>query len=121
MGGADDLREGTGPVVGSGSPAVIRQQTARLSDQRIACTLVLDRALSPEETARFYRQPASGRPGPLDFFVEGRVVRFDCEREDEARWRLAFEIFFVKSFRDSRPHGTRDTRARAGFRKLHLG
>jgi len=123
MGGADDSRGGTGLVMGSREPVVIRQQAARLSDQRIACTLVLDRVLSPEETARFYRQPASGRPGPLDFFVEGRVVRFDCDREDEAKWRLAFEIFFVKSFRSSRPQGSREsgTRSRAGFRKLHLG
>jgi hypothetical protein len=79
--------------------------------------------LSPEETARFYRQVYDGRPAPLDFFVEGRVVRYECDRDDEARWRLAFEIYFVKTFRDAPSHSSREsgTRAQAGFRKLHLG
>jgi hypothetical protein len=105
---------------------VVRQKTGRLSDERVACTLVLDREFTPDEISRFYRQPCHERPGPLEFFMEGRVVRYECDRQDEARWRLAFEILLVKAFRESAPArstGDRTTgiRARAGFRKLHLG
>ena|SRR5450755_3817226 len=123
MGGTGDSQPATGSIAGSGRPAVVRQKTARQSDRRVACSLVLDRMLSPEETARFYRQVGDGCPAPLDFVVEGRVVRYECERDDEARWRLAFEIYFVKTFRDAPSHPPREsgTRARAGFRKLHLG
>ena len=62
-------------------------------------------------------------PGPRDFVFEGRVVRYDCMPEEEAKWRLAFEIFFVKAFRSVNRETFSDSgiRKRAGLRKLHLG
>jgi hypothetical protein len=64
-----------------------------------SCAIILARELSREEIARFYLVESSGRPAAMDFEVAGRVVAWECRREDEARWRLALEIFLVKSFR----------------------
>jgi hypothetical protein len=128
-----ETNRGTSDAVQSASPAVIRARETRLTGGRIIATLVFDRALTPDELARFYRQPANGKPIPLDFFIEGKSARYECEPADEPKWRLAFEIYFVKAFRVDAPkppasggpttRPTRDTgiRNRAGMRKLHLG
>jgi hypothetical protein len=122
-GGVDSPSTVSGAAGNVSHPAVVRQKTARLTQGRVAITLVFDRDLSAEEMGRFYRQTASDRPAPLDYFIEGRLARYECEPEDEAKWRLAFEIYFVKAFREPNPEKPRDTgiRARAGLRKLHLG
>lgn len=104
---------------------IVRQKETRLTGGRVACTLVFDRSFTPEELARFYQQPPGGNPGPLDFFIEGRVARYECEADQEPGWRLAFEIYFVKAFRPAPPANapSRDTgiRDRVGLRKLYLG
>jgi hypothetical protein len=66
---------------------------------RVSCALIFDREFSREEIARFYFVPSDQRPAAMDFDVAGRVIAWECRREDEARWRLALEIFLVKSFR----------------------
>jgi hypothetical protein len=88
---------------------------------------VFDREFTPEEMRQFYLLPTSDDPNPLAFTFEGRVVRYICPEADEPKWRLALEIYLVKTFRQTaevaKPHppGTRDTRTRLGLRKLHLG
>lgn len=68
----------------------------------VSCAVILGRELSRDEIARFYLVESSAeRPSALDFEVAGRVIAWECRREDEARWRLALEIFLVKSFRPS--------------------
>lgn len=127
MAGGENFRDAP-DAVESASPAVVRTRETRLTGGRIVSSLVFDRALTPDELARFYRQPANGRPVPLDFFIEGKNARYECEPADEPKWRLAFEIYLVKAFRvdGSKARTTksgRDTgiRNRAGMRKLHLG
>lgn len=99
----------------------MREKITRLTESRVSCALVLDREFSSEELTRFYRLPDTGRPTSLDFFIEGRVARYECDREDEAKWRLAFEIFLVKACRPPDPEKPRDLRERFGFRRLHVG
>jgi hypothetical protein len=127
MAGGESIR-GTSDAVNSALPAVVRTRETRLTGGHIVSSLVFDRALTPDELARFYRQPANGRPVPLDFFIEGKTARYECEPADEPKWRLAFEIYFVKAFRVDPPKpqpskSGRETgiRNRAGMRKLHLG
>lgn len=86
-------------------------------------TLVLDRDLETDELAKFYRVPAEGTPGPADFLIEGRVVRYECESDDAAKWRLALEVYLAKALRDlpPAPRWNSGVRERAGLRKLHLG
>jgi len=128
MAGVGEDNSGGTPGVPAGAPAVVRTRETRLTGGRIVASLVFDRALTPDELARFYRQPANGQPVPLDFFIEGKTARYECDPIDEPKWRLAFEIYLVKAFRvdpaKGRPSKTgRDTgiRNRAGLRKLHLG
>ena len=58
---------------------------------------------------------------------DGRVVRYVCPEADEPAWRLALEIFLVKTFRQTaelpKPSLApgRNTRTKLGLRKLHLG
>jgi hypothetical protein len=102
-------------------PQVLREKVSRLTGGRLACVLILDRELRGESLARFYSVANDGNPSPTDFHVEGRVVSYECSADDEARWRLAAEIFLVKSHRESpasRP-ATDDTRAKFGLRPLH--
>ncbi len=80
-------------------PEVVREKVDAIGGGRVSCALVFDRELSREEIARFYLVENQDRPAPMDFDVAGRVVAWECRREDEARWRLAIEIFLVKSFR----------------------
>jgi hypothetical protein len=77
----------------------VREKVDPIGGGRVSCALVFDRELSREEIARFYLVESGERPAPMDFDVAGRVVAWECRREDEARWRLAIEIFLVKSFR----------------------
>ena len=134
MAGGED-QEVTGNTVADSAPApaVVRSKETRLTGGRVIATLVFDRPLTNDELARFYRQPANGRPVPLDFFIEGKSARYECDPAEEPKWRLAFEIYFVKAFRvdgsksrPTNPSGTKSSREtgirnRAGFRKLHLG
>lgn len=107
-------------------PQVIRERTSRLAQGRIACALVLDRDLTPDEIARFQALPADGEFRPERFNFQERVVRYECDEADESRWRLAFEIFLAKPFSSETrsptpPRPRADTRSRAGLRKLHMG
>ena len=74
---------------------------------RVSCAVILDRELSRDEVTRFYFLESDRRPAPMDFDVAGRVIAWECPREDEARWRLALEIFLVKSFRAEVPRPVR--------------
>jgi hypothetical protein len=106
---------------------VQRQKNDRLAGGKLSCAVVFDREFTPEEMRRFYLLPSSDEPNPLAFTFEGRVVRFICPEQDEPKWRLALEIYLVKTFRQTaavakpQASGARDTRSRLGLRKLHLG
>jgi len=106
---------------------VVREKTSRLTHGRIACALVLNRDLTPDELSRFLGLPADEEPLPPRFAFEERVVRYECDQTDEAKWRLAFEIFLAKTFTPVAsgtappPRPTGQTRTRVGLRKLHLG
>lgn len=105
-------------------PEVVREKTSRVADGHVSCALVFNREFSQKEIERFLAQPApQGRPGPRDFLFDGRIVRYDCPEEEEAKWRLAFQILFVKAFRSVKRETFSDSgiRARAGLRRLHLG
>jgi hypothetical protein len=106
-----------------GPPVVVRQKLTRLTEGRVSIVLVLDRDFSTEELSAFYRQGSIGRPAPLDYSIEGRVVRYECESEEESKWRLTFESGLAKSCRPREDRKTRDsqTRTRMGYRKLHVG
>ena len=105
---------------------VLREKTSRLTHGRIACALVLNRDLTENELSRFLALPADEEPLPSRFAFEERVVRYECDQTDEAKWRLAFEIFLAKTFAPAPvtappPRPTGQTRTRVGLRKLHLG
>ncbi len=80
-------------------PEVVRERTDGAGAGYASCAVILDRELTRDEIARFYMVESSGRPAPMDFELAGRVIAWECRRDDEARWRLALEIFLVKSFR----------------------
>jgi hypothetical protein len=102
-------------------PEVVRERVSRLTGDRLACALIFEREFSPEEIARFQSLRADVHPVPADFELQGRVLRYECLESDEARWRLAAEIFLVKTFRappaPERPRTT-DARVRMGLRPL---
>jgi hypothetical protein len=109
---------------------VQRQKNDRLGGGNVSCAIVFDREFTPEEMQRFYMIPTSDTPQPLSFSFEGRVVRYVCPEADEPAWRLALEIFLVKTFRQTtevaKPaqassRASRNTRGKLGLRKLHLG
>ena len=107
-----------------GPPQVVREKISRLTGSRVSAALVCDRDFSADELARFRRIETTDIPGPADFQIEGRVVRYECEAAEEPKWRLAFEIFLVKTGRTastSTPRPSTGIRNRAGLRKLHLG
>ena len=87
----------------------------------MGCALIFDRELDREEIQRFYAQDPGTAPRPVDFDLAGRVLRYECEEADESRWRLAAEIFLVKSFREAPRRRTTETDARLkrGMRPLH--
>lgn len=100
-------------------PEAVRERVDRLGGGRLSCAVIFDREFTPEEVRRFLAFRGEGEPGPARFRFEGRVVRYDCPEEEEARWRLALEILLVKSLRerrDSRPTG--DLRTRMGLRPI---
>jgi|SRR5215471_9214603 len=108
----------------SGPPQVVREKVSRLTGSRVSVALVCDRDFAPDELARLRGIEAAEAPRPTDFGVEGRIVRYECEADEEPKWRLAFEIYLVKMGRSvprppSRP--TAGIRTQAGMRKLHLG
>jgi hypothetical protein len=83
-------------------PEVVRERSDRLAGGLVSCAVILDRELTRDEIAGFYMVDSTARPAPMDFEVAGRVIAWECRREDETRWRLALEIFLVKSFRGDR-------------------
>ena len=103
---------------------VRRLKNDRLTGGKVSCGIVFDRELTAEEQRTFYLLPADGDPNPLEFSFEGRVVRYICPEDDEPKWRLTLEIYFVKTFRqtsETPKPSTRDTRSKYGLRKLHIG
>ncbi len=103
---------------------VRRQKTDRLAGGKVACAIVFDREFTELEKRRFYLIETAQPPSPLEFSFDGRVVRYLALEDDEPRWRLALEIFLVKTFRQTaevpKPP-TRDTRTKMRMRKLHMG
>ena len=83
-------------------PEVVRERTDRLGGGSVSCAVVFDREWTRDEVAAFYLVESVGRPAPMDFELGGRVIAWECRAEEEARWRLALEIFLVKSFRSGR-------------------
>jgi len=102
-------------------PEVVREKVSRLGAGRLSCALIFDRELAREEIQRFYAQVQDATPRPVDFDLSGRVLRYECDEADESRWRLAAEIYLVKSFREVSRRRTTDTDARLkrGLRPLH--
>lgn len=105
---------------------VQRQKNDRLAGGKVACAIVFDREFTDEEKKRFFLISAGEPPEPLEFSFDGRVVRYVSPEDDEPKWRLALEIFLVKTFRQTTdvpkpPSGKRDTRTKLGLRKLHMG
>jgi hypothetical protein len=80
-------------------PEVVRERVDSVGGGRISCAVIFDRELTRDDIARFYLVENTGRPAPMDFEVAGRVIAWECRRDDESRWRLALEIYLVKSFR----------------------
>ncbi len=90
-------------MVAGRPPEVVRERVDAVGPGLVSCAVILDRELSRDEIAGFYLVESRERPAPMDFDLAGRVVAWECRREDEARWRLALEIFLVKSFRRGAP------------------
>lgn len=99
-------------------PEIVRERISRLGADRLSCALIFAREFSPEEIDRFRALRSDVHPLPSDFEMEGRVLRYECLEFDEARWRLAAEIFLVKAFRASRRTGDTDIRRRMGLPPL---
>jgi hypothetical protein len=117
---SDRLRPG--PMNALSHPEVVRERVSRLGPGRLACALIFDREFHQDEIQRFYAIPHDQPPLPTDFEIAGRVLRYECDEAAEAQWRLAAEIFLVKSFRAAEPRRlTRqtDARLRLGMRPLH--
>ncbi|MEP6995445.1 MAG: hypothetical protein ABI968_13045 [Acidobacteriota bacterium] len=102
-------------------PEVVREKVSRTAEGHLSCALIFDREFHREEVQRFYTVPSDSLPGPTDFEIAGRVLRYDCQESDEARWRLAAEIFLVKSFQAApkRRSLESDARHKLGLRPLH--
>ena len=102
-------------------PEVVREKVSRVSSGRLSCALIFDRELRSDEIQRFYALRHDTPPLPTDFEIAGRVLRYECDEADEAQWRLAAQIFLVKSFRavPKRRTTETDTRVKLGMRPLH--
>ncbi len=96
-------------------PEVVRERVSRTAEGRLSCALIFDREFEREEVARFYALQGEKTPAPADFEIAGRVLRYDCSEADEAEWRLAAEIFLVKSSRAAPKRQTIDSDARRRF------
>jgi len=103
-----------------GPPGVVRERISRLREGCLSCTIVFEREFSIEEIARFRAVVPEQEPAPSRFLFEGRTAGYDCPEGEEALWRLALEIYLVKSFR---PPGRRraSTTEDVRLRRLHLG
>jgi hypothetical protein len=101
-------------------PEVVREKISHVGGGRVSCALIFGREFSSEEVSGFYAVRAEEPPAAADFEVAGRVIRYDCAETDEPKWRLAAEIFLVKSFRAAprRRSPDSDARARLGLRPL---
>jgi len=100
-------------------PEAVRERVDRLGGGRLACAVIFDREFTAEELRRFLDLTSAGEPAAAHFRVEGRIARYECREEEEARWRLALEILVVKSHRESaRSRRTTDGRARLGLRPI---
>jgi hypothetical protein len=97
-------------------PEVVRERTDGVGAGIVSCAVIFDRELTRDEIARFYLVESAGRPAPMDFEVSGRVIAWECRREDESRWRLSLEIFLVKSFRDEAGEKNRRSSGASIFR-----
>lgn len=94
-------------------PEVVRERVDVVGPGLVSCAVILGRELTRDEIARFYLVESAGRPAAMDFELAGRVIAWECRGEDESRWRLALEIFLVKSFRgDGLAETPRGPRAR---------
>ncbi|HEY1253005.1 MAG TPA: hypothetical protein VGH97_17620 [Thermoanaerobaculia bacterium] len=102
-------------------PEVVRERVSRLGAGRLGCALIFDREFEREEIQRFYALPQDSTPRPVDYELEGRVLRYECDEADESRWRLAAEILLVKTFRDTSRRRTTETDARVkrGMRPMY--
>jgi hypothetical protein len=101
-------------------PEIVREKISPVGGGRVSCALIFGREFSSEEVSRFYAVRAEEPPGATDFEVAGRVIRYDCAETDEPKWRLAVEIYLVKSFRAApKSRSTEsDVRRRLGLRPL---
>jgi hypothetical protein len=105
------------PMLMGKPPEVVRERVDVVGPGLVSCAVILGRELSRDEIARFYLVESAERPAAMDFEVAGRVIAWECRLEDEARWRLALEIFLVKSFRpNAASDALRDPRVRSGPR-----
>ncbi|HEX7253161.1 MAG TPA: hypothetical protein VF376_09790 [Thermoanaerobaculia bacterium] len=108
----------------SGIPQVVREKVSRLTGSRVSVALVCDRDFSSDELAGFRRLQSGEKPDSADFSIEGRIVRYECEADEEPKWRLGFEILLVKMARSVPkpvPRTSAGIRTQAGLRKLHVG
>jgi hypothetical protein len=98
-------------------PEVVRERVSRVAGNRLSCALIFEREFTPEEVARFRTLPGGTTPLPREFELEGRVLRYECLDADEAQWRLAAQIYLVKSFRAAPPRRSTatDLRRRMGL------
>lgn len=99
-------------------PEAVRERVDRLTGGRIACAVIFDREFTAEELRRFLALTSAGEPAPERFRLDGRVVRYECRADEEARWRLALEILVVKAHRESAPRRLTDARTRLGLRPI---
>ena len=87
-------------------PEIVREKSSRLTGGRLACTLILERELTLEEMRRFYAVVSTDLPRPTDFFLEGRLVRYDCRsggRGEVAPRRADLPREVVSNGRDRSP------------------
>lgn len=98
-------------------PEVVRERVSRVAGNRLSCALIFEREFTREEVARFRALSGCSTPLPKEFELEGRVLRYECLDADEAEWRLAAQIYLVKSFRAAPPRRqtTSDIRRRMGL------
>ena len=98
-------------------PEVVRERVSRVAGNRVSCALIFEREFTRDEIARFRALSADAPPRPEDFQLEGRMLRYECLDADEAQWRLAAQIYLVKSFRGAPPRRqtTSDVRRRFGL------
>jgi hypothetical protein len=100
-------------------PEAVRERADRLSGGRLACAVIFDREFTPEEVRRFLALTSAGEPALAHFWLDGRVIRYECPVDEESRWRLALEILVVKSHRQSSlSRRSPDARTRLGLRPI---